>query len=279
VSEAEALVRGGISDILVSNQVTGALKVKRLARLARSARIIVCVDDAANIEALSAAAQSAGSTIEVLVDIDCGARRCGVRPGVPAVELARSIAVSPNLTFSGLQAYHGSAQHIIDLVERRAAIASAVDMTRDTVGLLKEQGLECAIVGGAGTGSFDMEGSSGVYNELQCGSYIFMDADYGRVRGDNGMVGGFEHALFVLATVMSAPPRDGSGLSATVRDVAYLGASRRVVLNSAGGVILHAELPETAVFDAEAVVGQNVRVSFDPGDLIVFEEWHVDGAT
>ncbi|TIO08460.1 DSD1 family PLP-dependent enzyme [Mesorhizobium sp.] len=210
VSEAEALVRGGVRDILVSNQVTGPLKVERLARLAGRARIIVCVDDATNVAALSKAAQSVGSTIEVLVEIDCGARRCGVQPGVPAADLARCVAATPNLVFSGLQAYHGSAQHIVDPVERRAAIASAIEMTRDTVRLLAEHGLECAIVGGAGTGSFDMEGCSGVYNELQCGSYIFMDADYGRVRDDDGgMVGGFEHALFVLTSVMSktAPTR------------------------------------------------------------------------
>ncbi|MET3581365.1 3-hydroxy-D-aspartate aldolase [Mesorhizobium robiniae] len=204
VSEAEALVREGVLDILVSNQVTGPLKIARLARLAGRARIIVCVDDAANVAALSNAAQSAGSTIEVLVEIDCGARRCGVQPGAPAADLARSIAASPNLVFSGLQAYHGSAQHIVDPAERRTAIAAAIEMTRDTLRLLAELGLECAIVGGAGTGSFDMEGGSGVYNELQCGSYIFMDADYGRIRDDSGgVVGGFEHALFVLTSVMS----------------------------------------------------------------------------
>ncbi len=203
VSEAEALVRGGISDVLVSNEVTGPLKIKRLARLAKDARIIVCVDDAANIAALSAAAQDAGSTIEVLVEIDCGARRCGAQPGGPVLGLARAVAASPNLVFSGLQAYHGTAQHIVDPADRRAAIALAVDMTRDTMQLLKQHGLDCAIVGGAGTGSFDMEGSSGVYNELQCGSYVFMDAHYGRVRGDNGVVGGFEHALFVLTSIMS----------------------------------------------------------------------------
>lgn len=204
VSEAEALVRGGVKDILISNEVTDPIKIKRLARLANVARIIVCVDDAANVAALSRAAQEMASTIEVLVEIDCGAQRCGVQAGAPAVNLARTVSDAPNLVFAGLQAYHGSAQHIADPAKRRGAIDLAVEMTRETVRLLAEAGLNCAIVGGGGTGSFDMEGASGVYNELQCGSYIFMDADYGRIHGDSGqVVGGFAHALFVLTSVMS----------------------------------------------------------------------------
>jgi 3-hydroxy-D-aspartate aldolase len=204
VSEAEALWRGGIRDILVSNQVVDPVKIDRLARLALEARIIVCVDDRRNVCDLSAAAVRHGSTIEVLVEIDCGARRCGVRPGPDAVELAIAVSTAPSLVFCGIQAYHGAAQHIADPAKRRAEIGRSTEMARLTVALLGEAGLECAIVGGAGTGSFAIEGASGVYNELQCGSYIFMDADYGRIRGDDGgVVGGFENSLFVLTSVMS----------------------------------------------------------------------------
>ncbi|MET0426890.1 MAG: DSD1 family PLP-dependent enzyme [Microvirga sp.] len=206
VSEAEALVRAGIRDILVANEVTDPAKIDRLARLARDARIIVCADDAAAVATLSAAAVRHGTTIEVLVEIDCGAGRCGVAPGPDAVALAQSIARAPNLVFSGLQAYHGRAQHIVDPAERRGAITRAVDLARHTVEALRDAGLACAIVGGGGTGSHAIEGSSGLYNELQCGSYVFMDADYGRVRGeDGGVVGGFENALFVLTAIMSRP--------------------------------------------------------------------------
>ncbi|MFA9476196.1 MAG: alanine racemase, partial [Filomicrobium sp.] len=112
VSEAESFVRAGIKDVLISNQVCEAAKVDRLAKLAGTARMIVCVDDAANIADLSTAAQKRGSTIEVLVEIDCGAGRCGVRYGRPVVDLAKAIEAAACLTFAGLQGYQGPAQHI-----------------------------------------------------------------------------------------------------------------------------------------------------------------------
>jgi len=203
-SEAEALIEAGITDVLVSNEVTDRKMIDRLARLAARARVIVCVDDAGNIDDLSAAAKRHGVTLECLVEIDVGAGRCGVAPGAEAVRLAQKIAAAPNLAFSGLQAYHGSAQHLRGYDERRDAIAKAVTMTRDTVALLDSAGLTCSIVGGAGTGTYAFEGASGVYNELQCGSYVFMDADYGRIRDEHGApVTTFENALFILTTVMS----------------------------------------------------------------------------
>jgi D-serine deaminase-like pyridoxal phosphate-dependent protein len=105
-----------------------------------------------------------------------------------------------------LQAYQGRAQHIRDYGERKAAIETAVAMTADTVEALKHAGLSCDIVGGAGTGTFELEAASGVFNELQAGSYVFMDADYARNRARNGDVfTDFEHALFVYVTVMSTP--------------------------------------------------------------------------
>ena len=207
VSEAEALVRGGVTDVLVANEVADPRKVDRLARLARSAHVSVCVDDLAVVATLSEAAVFHGVTLDVLVEIDCGARRCGVLPGAPAVGLAKAVAAAPNLAFTGIQAYHGSAQHIYDPVERRVAIDKAIGMARETADLLRDAGLDPEIITGAGTGTHDLEGASGVYNEIQPGSYIFMDADYARVRSTegNGTVGGLEHALFVLTSIMSKP--------------------------------------------------------------------------
>ena len=203
-SEAEALVNAGITDVLVSNEVTDPKMIDRLARLCVKARVIVCVDDSSNIDDLSAAAKRHGVTLECLVEIDVGAGRCGVAPGSAAVRLAQKIAAAPSLVFSGLQAYHGPAQHLRTFAARRDAIASAVAMTRDTVAQLDTAGLQCAIVGGAGTGTYEFEGTSGVYNELQCGSYVFMDADYGRVRDEGGApLSSFANALFILTTVMS----------------------------------------------------------------------------
>lgn len=207
VSEAEVFARGGIKDVLVSNQVRDLAKIDRLARLPKlGARTICCVDDLANVADLSAAALRHGTVIECLVEIDCGAGRCGVTSTPAVVALGQAIAEAKGLKFAGIQAYQGAMQHLDKYEDREAKIAVAVAMVRDAVEGLKAVGLECDIVGGGGTGSYYFEGNSGVYNELQCGSYAFMDADYGRILDKDGNRidrGEWENALFILTSVMS----------------------------------------------------------------------------
>lgn len=204
VGEAEVMVAAGVPNVLVTNQIVGAAKQRRLAALARQAWVGVCADDASNIDALNDAALEVQASLNVLVEINVGSNRCGVEPGEPALHLARRIAAAPGLRFCGLQAYQGSAQHKRTPEERESLIAAAVDMTRETVELLERNGLSCEIVTGAGTGTFGLEQASGVYNELQVGSYIFMDADYRRNEIANGRpFREFEPSLFVLSTVVS----------------------------------------------------------------------------
>ena len=104
VSEAEAMVEGGIADVLVSNQIVGERKLERLAALAKRARIGVCVDNADNLRDLQAAAQRAGATIDTYIELEIGMRRCGVAPGEPALALAKAVSASPNLRFAGIHA-------------------------------------------------------------------------------------------------------------------------------------------------------------------------------
>lgn len=206
VSEAEVLAWGGVPDILVSNEVVGDQKLARFAALSALATTAICVDHPHQVERLAAAAEHANHRLTALVEIDVGAARAGVAPGPDAVALAERIAASKHLHFGGLQAYQGSAQHLRTPEQRHHAIATAVDHTRRTVEQLRQRGLACDIVGGAGTGTFEIESASGVYTEIQAGSYCFMDADYARNHG--GTSAGFRHALFVLSTVMSQA-RDG----------------------------------------------------------------------
>ncbi|MGI9332333.1 MAG: DSD1 family PLP-dependent enzyme [Gammaproteobacteria bacterium] len=209
VSEAAAMAAAGVTDVLVSNQIVGQRKIERLADLARTTSVGVCVDDARNVAALGAAAQAAGVELEVLVEIDVGARRCGVLPGAPAVALAEAVSATEGLRFGGLQAYQGSAQHLRTPDERSAAIENAITATGETVAKLQAAGFECRTVAGAGTGTFDLEAASGVYNELQAGSYVFMDADYARNLDAGGSpITTFEHSLFMYATVMSTPSEE-----------------------------------------------------------------------
>ena len=212
VSEAEAFVRGGIKDVLVSNQVRDPAKIDRLARLPQlGARAICCVDDIENVADLSAATVKHGTTIECLVEIDCGAGRCGVTETQDVVDIASAINAAEGLKFSGLQAYQGAMQHLDSYQDRKDKIDIAIAMVRDAVDALQAQGLSCDIVGGGGTGSYYFEGTSGVFNELQCGSYAFMDADYGRILDQQGNRidrGEWENSLFILTSVMSHTKAD-----------------------------------------------------------------------
>ncbi len=212
VSEAEVFVRGGIKDVLVSNQVRDPAKIDRLAKLPKlGSRIIVCVDDIANVADLSAAAQKHGTQLEVFIEIDCGAGRCGVTTTDAVVAIAKAVDAAPGLKFSGIQAYQGAMQHLDKYEDRKAKLDAAIAQVKDAVEALKAAGLEPELVSGGGTGSYYFESNSGVYNELQCGSYAFMDADYGRIHDKDGKridKGEWENALFILTSVMSHAKAD-----------------------------------------------------------------------
>lgn len=280
VSEAEVLVRGGVDDVLVSNEIVGRRKIERLAALGRQAKIGVCIDDAAVLDDFSAATQRFGVTLDALVEIDVGGRRCGVAPGEAAVALARRIASTPGLRFAGLQAYHGTAQHFRTPAERREAIASARAATQATVDGLKAAGLACETIGGAGTGTFEIEGASGLWNELQPGSYIFMDADYAKNTGeDGGPFRTYEHALFVKVTVMSRP----------VPERAVVDAGHKALSNDSGfptvlgvaGATYHRPSDEHGVLDltkAERVPHVGEQLLLIPGHCdptINLYDWYV----
>jgi D-serine deaminase-like pyridoxal phosphate-dependent protein len=200
VSEAEAMVEGGVRDVLVSNEIVGALKLERLAALSRRAHIGVCVDHPENLRALAAT----GAKLDIYIEIDVGMRRCGVAPGEPAVALAKQILENSNLRFGGLQAYHGRAQHFRSMEERHAAIELAAQHVLHTKKLLEKSGIACPVVTGAGSGTFMLEVEAGAWDEIQCGSYAFMDVDYAKNEWAAPLPR-FEHALFVLSTVMSRP--------------------------------------------------------------------------
>ncbi|XAH25360.1 DSD1 family PLP-dependent enzyme [Xylophilus sp. GW821-FHT01B05] len=204
-SEAIPFVQAGITDIHISNQLASPAKAVLLAQLAQHARISVCVDDAAQISALAGATHAAGSQLGVFVEIDIGQGRCGVADADAVLRLVEQIAQHPQLSFRGLQAYHGSLQHLRAHAERRSRAQQAAERTGQVVAALAKAGVACPTVTGGGSGSVEFDLASGVYTEVQPGSYAFMDRDY----GDNEYAGAlrFEHALFLATTVMSATTR------------------------------------------------------------------------
>ncbi len=212
-SEAAAMVAGGVSNVYVSNQVISLPKCELLAQLnsrlvAQNGQISVAVDSLLGIQRIAQAMTTHGalSRMDVYVEIDVGQARCGVQPGEAALPLVQAIAqhasAAGGLRFAGLQAYHGRAQHLRSAAERRAAIAQVVADVQRTKALIEAAGFAVPLVTGAGSGTFSHEAASGVYGELQAGSYLFMDADYAANEADPQQPQ-FEHALFVKSQVMS----------------------------------------------------------------------------
>jgi D-serine deaminase-like pyridoxal phosphate-dependent protein len=169
--------------------------------------------------------------LDVLVEVNVGANRCGIAPGEPAEALARRIASCGNLRFAGLQAYQGSAQHLRKVEERRAAIEAAVAKINETTALLGRAGLACAKVTGAGTGTYLFEAASGVYQEIQPGSYIFMDVDYAKNDWTESGIPRFEHSLFVWTTVMSRPSAERAIVDAGLKASSVDSGMPRVAVN------------------------------------------------
>ncbi len=200
LGEAEALAAAGVPDIYISNEIVDAAKLARLATLAGRVKLAAAVDSALGVERLAQALIAAGSSVDVYVEIDVGQGRCGVAPAA-AGALAHQV-VAHGLRFAGLQAYHGRAQHLRSAEAREAAIRHAVTLVRAAQAGITSAGMQCPLVTGGGTGTFVHEAASGVYGELQCGSYLLLDRDY----ADNEPTPGaprFEHALFVKSQVMS----------------------------------------------------------------------------
>lgn len=210
VSEALPFLAAGIDNIHISNQPGGPAKCALLAEMARHGRFSVCVDHPQQVADLAAATATAGSTLAVFIEIDIGQGRCGVADAPAVLRLLDALAAHPPLRFGGLQAYQGGVQHRRGHAERAEAARRAADRTAAVVAALGAAGVACPVVTGGGTGSVEFDLASGVYTEVQPGSYVFMDGDYGR--NDAGTALRFEHALFVACAVMSV----GDGSRCTV---------------------------------------------------------------
>ena len=201
LSEAYPFAAAGIRDIFISNEFVGADKVGMAVDLAKRVNLSICVDHPAQVTALGLAASRCKVTINVLVEVDVGQGRCGVTDTEDLLVLIDEISRQDSLKFRGLQAYHGGAQHLVSWKERRTAARLSTQKTAHYVQQLGNRGIDCPVVTGGGTGTAEFDAASGLYTEIQPGSYVFMDAQYGA----NSWQGEFQpsHSLFILSTIMS----------------------------------------------------------------------------
>lgn len=206
LSEAEVFADHGIPGLLITTAVIGRAKIARAVALAaRAPDTIFCVDDADNVHELNAAANAAGVKVEVAIDLYFG--RTGVLPGEPALALARVIASLPGLNLAGLQAYDGDAAHTTPFEARRARTDGSMARAAETRMLIERDGTPCPMVTGGSTGTYRFDSENPGVTELQPGSFVFMDIDYGRIGGPDGPeYRDFKNALTVVTTVVSTPP-------------------------------------------------------------------------
>ncbi|RAI42772.1 DSD1 family PLP-dependent enzyme [Rhodoplanes roseus] len=205
IDEAEVMVAAGLPGVLITSPLVTAGKIARLARLVEAGGdVMVVADHPANVAALDQAIGATGRTLRVLVDLDLGHHRTGVGTVADGVRLAREIASWKALRFAGVQAYAGHLQHIADHAERLARTRAADALVADLVAELKAEDLAPAIVTGAGTGTHRINAAGSPFTELQAGSYIVMDAEYGGIEYAPGESWPFRPALSVAVAVTSA---------------------------------------------------------------------------
>jgi D-serine deaminase-like pyridoxal phosphate-dependent protein len=201
LSEAYPFAAAGIQSIHISNEFVGAKRIDMAIDLARHVRLSICVDHPLQVQAIGTAARLAGVSIDVFVEVDIGQGRCGVTHPDAMIALADQIGRCPSLRFAGLQAYHGGIQHIHSWNARRQAADIAAATTAKYVQHLDSRGIVCEVVTGGGTGTAEFDAASGVYTEIQPGSYVFMDRHYGSLEWNEWERP--RHSLFVAATIMS----------------------------------------------------------------------------
>ena len=269
LGEAEALAAGGIDGLLVTSPVAAAQGFARIAALnARLNDFMVVADSAHCVEGYARAGAASGKPLKVLVDIDVGLHRTGILPGAPALALAQGIAASRHLQFMGLQGYAGSVQHIEDFEDRRKQSLAALAHLRDTRDMIVAAGIACPIVSGGGTGTFNIDADAQVFTELQAGSYVFMDKQYGEVRIANAAPLPFETSLLVRTTVISA---NMPGLATT-------DAGLKAFATDAGPPLLHAGAPAGATyfFFGDEQGGIMGAAGLKPGDVVTCTAPHCD---
>ena len=261
IGEAE-IAAGFCGDLLIANEVAAPAKCARVAALARRVRVTVAVDSLAGLEMLSRAAGGGGARVGVLVDLDVGQRRCGVEPGEAALTLAKQATESPGVALRGVMGYEGHLQPVRDRAERESRTAHAMHGLVTTAELLRASGLPCDIVSAGGTGTYDISGRVGGITEIQAGSYALMDTDYAAV----GVP--FEHAFWLLATVVSRPTRDrcvvDCGHKSATKDHGY-----PAVRGIEGAAV-------TALNDEHATISLPPESGIKVGDLIELLPSHVD---
>ena len=210
LGEAEAMADAGIEHLLITSPIVTPMALSRLLDLNdRIAALMVVVDNPSNVTDLEAIAKTHSKPIKLLVDLDVGLHRTGIKPGAQAIALALQIVQAENLEFAGLQAYAGHLMHLETAEERRAKSHEALSLMAGVRDALRGEGVECPILTGGGTGTVECDPQAGILTDIQVGSYVFMDRQYNDIEFEATP---FETSLCVQMSVISA---NAPGLATT----------------------------------------------------------------
>ncbi len=263
LGEAEALADAGIDSILITSPVVSERGIARLIALnERMGDLMAVCDNAEIANRLAKAAAAGGKKLNVLVDIDPGLGRTGIRPGDDALALVHQVSASDGLDFGGLQCYAGQLQHLQSPNERREKSLAAMQELGEFRDRLKTAGVAPGILSGGGTGTFDIDPDARVLTELQVGSYIFMDRQYNDVWEKPGDRPPFETSLFVQTTVISA----------NRENLATTDAGFKSFATDAGSPVIASGAPAGANYfffgDEQGGVFYSGNVKLRPGDMM-----------
>ena len=261
--QAEALVEHGIKNILIANEIAGESRIRQLIDLTRQADVIVAVDNEKVVADMARLGRNGKVSLNVLVDVDTGLKRCGVEPGAAAVRLAKTV-VEKGLRLRGVMGYEGHLQVMTPGEEKEHAVNSALQSLRDSKKLIEREGLPVEIVSGGGTGTYSISGSFPGVTEIQAGSYLLMDTWYASV------VKEFKVAASVLATVISKTPGERLIVDAGVK--ALSGERGMPSVKGLNGLKLKALHAEHGVVEI-----QDPSVRLEVGDKIEIWVHYHDG--
>lgn len=265
IAEAEMCAKAGAPDVLIAYQLVGP-NVQRLLALQQKypkTKFSTITDDPAAWRPLAAAAEKAGTRIEVLLDLDIGQHRTGVAPGDVAITAYRELAGIKSFNVGGLHAYDGHLQQP-DAAERASLCAAAIAPVLELRGKLTAMGLPVPRIVAGGAPTFPFHAARG---DVECspGTTVLWDASYALTLADIE----FQNAAIVLTRVVSKPAEDRLTLDLGHKALASEMPHPRVIFP---------ELPE-----AEAVTHSEEHLvlktpqarKFAIGDALAGVPWHI----
>jgi 3-hydroxy-D-aspartate aldolase len=198
VSEAEVMVQGGVPSVFITSEIVSPLKIDRLCALAHQAEMLVACEDPSNAHDLSRAATRYGVNLGVVIEQETGLRRCGVQNVEQGVALAKVIQSLPGLTFRGIMSHQMMAQPSSNREDRVTEGRQLIQQVIDLKDAIEASRIPVEIVSTGETWSYDVAGEIPGVTEIQGGTYLVMETNY-------GYMSDFQFAGKVLTTIISKP--------------------------------------------------------------------------